>query len=259
VSVKGFNKNPALVLLHGFMGTGCDWGHVTDALACDYYCICVDLPGHGMSQNVPLAARSGFRQTHKLLEQTLKRLGVEHYAMLGYSLGGRIAMYHAAQKPKGLRALLLESAHPGLADEQARQERLEHDVRWANRLRIEPITRVLVDWYQQGIFANLTPEQRSEQIRLKAHCAPEPIAKMLEATSLGMQPDLRAKLYALSLPIALINGKRDAKFCNINEQLAPQLAQATWLLFRGAGHNIHFEQPDHFVDRVRDRLTQIYC
>lgn len=258
VTVKGSRNKPALVLLHGFMGTGLDWGQLTETLSQDYYCVAIDLPGHGMSQDTLVSRRSGFAQTHKRIEITLQRLDIHSYALLGYSLGGRIAFYHATRKPKGLKALLVESAHPGLKEAEKRLERLKHDHQWAKRLRQEPFEQVLADWYQQPVFSNLSQTQRQEQIRRKTQLDPRPLANMLEATSLAEQPPLSDKLAKLSLPIALFNGRRDNKFCKISEQLSQRLKQPQRLMFDNAGHNIHFEQPELFTDRVRQVLDHIY-
>lgn len=259
VRVKGASDKPALIFLHGFMGSGHDWDPITEAFAQHYHCVCIDLPGHGLSQGIKVSFESGFTQTHRLIEQTIATLHIDSYALVGYSLGGRIAMYHACQKPTGLKALVLESTNPGLNDNNAKSARRQHDSHWADRMRNEAFLQVLNDWYRQAVFASLSDNQRDELIKLKSLHEPQALAQMLQATSLGNQPDLTAKLASLPLPIALFCGERDTKFRDINQQLAQRLNPAIDCCFEQAGHNIHFEQPESYKEQLRNTLNQIYC
>ncbi|CAG9295339.1 2-succinyl-6-hydroxy-2,4-cyclohexadiene-1-carboxylate synthase [Celerinatantimonas diazotrophica] len=255
-SVKGSKTNPALVFLHGFMGNNSDWGYITSALSDQYYCISVDLPGHGMSQALKPDVRHGFRQVHRLLEHTLKHLGVREYSLVGYSMGGRLAAFHASLKPKGLRAVILESAHLGLNDEAQKNIRLDRDKKWATRLRQESFEQVLQDWYQQPIFANLSELERQHQIEIKRQYDPKPLAAMLEATSLARQIELSEKLAKLQFPIALVVGNEDTKFATLAEELLGKLKQAKRYQIAGAGHNTHVAKPEEFIAIVRQFLGE---
>ncbi|WP_412841293.1 alpha/beta fold hydrolase, partial [Aeromonas dhakensis] len=99
---------PTLVLLHGLLGDANDWQPVQAALA-DLPSLALDLPGHGSNQAVRV---SGFDQAHHWLCDELATRGIGRYQLAGYSLGGRLALYHASQAPVGLQALLLENCHP---------------------------------------------------------------------------------------------------------------------------------------------------
>ncbi|CAG8999826.1 MAG: 2-succinyl-6-hydroxy-2, 4-cyclohexadiene-1-carboxylate synthase [Candidatus Celerinatantimonas neptuna] len=254
-SVKGSKANPALVFLHGFMGNGNDWGYITSTLSHQFYCICIDLPGHGMSQGIVPDKRHGFRQFHRLLEHSLKNLGIREYALIGYSLGGRLAAFHASLKPKGLTALVLESTHPGLTEEAIKTSRFRQDQQWAERLRQEDLENVLNDWYQQSVFSNLSDLQRQHQIEIKRQYDPKPLAQMLEATSLAKQHDLTDKLAKLELPIALIYGQQDQKFVTLADKLIEHLRHGNRYSIEYSGHNSHFEQPDQFIEKVRSFLS----
>lgn len=256
-SVKGSKADPALVFLHGFMGSSNDWGYVTTALSEHYFCVTIDLPGHGMSQDLQPDKRHGFRQCNRLIEHALKQLGVHQYTMIGYSLGGRIAAYHGAQHPKGLQALVLESTHPGLEDEASQTIRQRHDQEWAQRLRSEPLEGLLIHWYQQPVFANFSDLQRQHQIEIKRQADPAQLANMLEATSLSQQPPLWDKLAKLNCPIALIVGQQDQKFVTLADKLIGMLQQGTRYCIDDAGHNVHFEQPERYLEAVGSFLQQV--
>ena len=120
-------------------------------------------------------------------------------------------MFHACQQPKGLLGLIVEGGHPGLQDAEARHTRLASDRNWARRFRTEPLDKVFTDWFQQPVFATLTDTQRDALITLRSQNSGVALAMMLEATSLALQPDLRAALSAVRhlIPNAGHNAHRE--------------------------------------------------
>ncbi|EGO7652567.1 2-succinyl-6-hydroxy-2,4-cyclohexadiene-1-carboxylate synthase, partial [Escherichia coli] len=121
---------------------------------------------------------------------------------------------------------------------EQRTERLLSDRQWAQRFRSEPLTAVFADWYQQPVFASLNDDQRRELVALRSHNNGVTLATMLEATSLAVQPDLRANLSARTFAFYYLCGERDSKF----RALAAELAADCHVIPR-AGHNAHRENP----------------
>lgn len=241
---------PTLVLLHGLLGDADDWRPVIAALP-EIECHALDLPGHGRSK----ARRvTGFEQAHEWLCDELAARGIEHYRLAGYSLGGRLALYHASQSPAGLQALLLENCHPGLPEAE-RAARLAHDEGWARRFEQEPLPLVLADWYRQGVFADLDETARARQAARRLGNEGPAIATMLRATSLGKQPDLVPWLSHTRLPVRWISGSRDHKFHRLACQLVKQGCNINHLALDG-GHNLHASQPDTFARLLREWVNQ---
>lgn len=243
------SNEPPLVLLHGLLGDGRDWRPVIDALP-ECECHALDLPGHGHNQ--PLRV-SGFEEAHQWLCDELKARGITRYRLAGYSLGGRLALYHASQSPAGLQALLLENCHPGLPAAE-RPARIAHDERWAQRFEGEPLAEVLTDWYRQPVFADLDQAGRARQIVRRLGNEGQAIAAMLRATSLGKQPDLAPWLASTSLPLTWISGKGDQKFHALACQLVEQGCNINHLTLDG-GHNLHANQPERFATCLREWLA----
>ncbi|PHM75081.1 2-succinyl-6-hydroxy-2,4-cyclohexadiene-1-carboxylate synthase [Xenorhabdus kozodoii] len=237
-----------LVWLHGLLGTCDDWASVVGA--CDHYpSLLVDLPGHGNSRDVTLTG--GLAEMSELLKATLSEYQIKDYCLIGYSLGGRIAMYHAIYgKPDGLRGLLVEGGNPGLFSRRERDMRLRHDQHWAQRFRQEPMTSVLADWYQQAIFADLTAVQREQLIRLRSQNRGNHIADMLENTSLGHQPWLVPALQQISMPFSCLCGENDHKFRRIAQQYTLPLTTIPQ-----SGHNSHYGNPAAFAGAVNHFLS----
>lgn len=231
-------KLPCLVWLHGFLGSQQEWQTLSENFS-GWPQLHIDLPGHGKSADINAES---FQQVDELLRKTLLSYNILKYWLIGYSLGGRVAMYHACQgENAGLQGLIVEGSHPGLVDETMRRERRASDQRWAQRLRSEPLKDVLADWYQQPVFQSLNDEQRRELIAVRSQNNAATLAAMLEATSLGNQPNMQVALQQLPQPFYYLCGERDEKFRTVAQSLGQ-----TPHLITAAGHNAHRENPAAF-------------
>ncbi len=243
------NDTP-LVLLHGLLGDGNDWQPVIDRLP-GHHCIALDLPGHGQHHELRV---NDFEQSHQWLCRELASRGIARYLLVGYSLGGRLALYHASREPAGLSGLLLENCHPGLpAGERA--ARIAHDESWAERFEREPLADVLADWYRQGVFADLDEAARARQIARRLGNDGKDVAAMLRATSLGQQPALASWLAQGELPVTYVSGKRDHKFHQLACLMASQHRKINHLELDG-GHNLHAHQPEAFARLLAEWVNQ---
>lgn len=175
---------PWLVFLHGFSGDRNEWREVGDAFRA-WPRLYLDLPGHGGSANI---AVQDFAGVNILLQATLNSYNILNYWLIGYSLGGRVAMNFACQPRAGLRGLIVEGGHPGLKDAEARRARRSNDSAWADRFRHEPLAQVFADWYQQPVFASLNAGQRAALVALRSRNNGATLAAMLQATSLPGRP-----------------------------------------------------------------------
>ncbi|ARI09692.1 MULTISPECIES: 2-succinyl-6-hydroxy-2,4-cyclohexadiene-1-carboxylate synthase [Klebsiella] len=235
---RGQPGHPWLVFLHGFSGDCREWLTVGQAFGA-YSRLYIDLPGHGGSANI---AANSLAEVGHLVEKTLNSYNILKYWLVGYSLGGRVAMYFACQPREGLCGLVVEGGHPGLTDENQRLLRRHGDAAWAERFRREPLTQVFADWYQQPVFASLDAAQRAALIALRSRNNGGALAAMLQASSLAEQPDLREPLRAREFPFHYLCGERDGKFRAIADELS-----ATTHVINHAGHNAHRENPDAVV------------
>ena len=233
------SDSPWLVFLHGFSGDSQEWQPIGERLS-GFSRLYIDLPGHGGSAEIRV---SGFTDVISLLRDTLLSYNILKYWLVGYSLGGRVAMIAACQEMPGLCGLVVEGGHPGLQSDAERDARRDSDHHWAERFRHDTLTEVFTDWYQQPVFASLNARQREALVALRSQNNGETLAAMLEATSLAVQPDLRAALTARAFPFYYLCGERDSKFCALATELA-----ATRHVIRNAGHNAHRENPAGVVD-----------
>ncbi|WP_329911041.1 2-succinyl-6-hydroxy-2,4-cyclohexadiene-1-carboxylate synthase [Serratia quinivorans] len=244
---QGEADRPWLIWLHGLLGNNNEW-RVIASRCPEWPSLAIDLPGHGDSVAVVCTS---FDDISAQISATLQMHGIERYWLVGYSLGGRIAMYHACHgEPRGLQGVIIEGGNPGLADATQRELRLAHDTAWAERFRREPLAQVLADWYQQPVFANLSAVHRDALIDARSDNAGAAVADMLEATSLGRQPCLAPQLQQLAVPLVVLCGADDHKFQQLTRDAGLPLR-----IVPQAGHNSHLANPQAFAAELRNFLV----
>lgn len=245
---------PTLVLLHGFTGSALGWDGLLDAFAsAGLRVIALDLHGHGRSDAPPDAWRYAMEHCQADIIAALDLLGVHsgEAILLGYSMGGRIALYCAFSGY--FRALILESASPGIADAQERERRRLSDNALAESIEREGVAAFVERWERLPLFAsqrNLPASKRAALREQRLNNRAEGLANSLRGVGTGVQPALHARLPALDIPVLLIAGDLDKKFCEIARQMAQLLPHAQLRIVTGAGHTIHLEQPGIFIDLV---------
>jgi 2-succinyl-6-hydroxy-2,4-cyclohexadiene-1-carboxylate synthase len=223
---------PALVLLHGFTQTRQSWRRTVQALEGRYRAIVPDLPGHGQSSERP----AGFAAATAYIR------ALEPDMLVGYSMGGRIAL-HAAFTLKPQRLVLI-GASPGLAGDDERAARKRADDALADRIEQIGIEAFATEWAAQPLF-----EGQPERVRAAAYAdrlrnTPHGLAKALRGLGTGVMEPLWDRLPELDLPVTLIAGERDEKFRSIAERMRERLPRAELTVVPGAGHAAQLERPE---------------
>jgi len=245
-----------LVLLHGFTGSAAGWGSHLDALAASgMRIVAFDLLGHGQSDAPADPQRYAMEHCQADILAALDELGVGEgeAILLGYSLGGRIALYTAFSG--FFRALILESASPGLASPIEREERRISDEILAASIERDGVAAFVDRWEKLPLFASqqsLPAECKQALHAQRLHNCAVGLANSLRGVGVGVQPALHLRLPALSIPVLLIAGELDNKFCALARQMAQVLPQSQLHIVPGAGHAVHLERPREFDDLIRD-------
>ncbi|MDP8034153.1 2-succinyl-6-hydroxy-2,4-cyclohexadiene-1-carboxylate synthase [Pasteurella atlantica] len=233
-----------VVFLHGLLGSQQDWENVLKNLQNfpQIIPLTIDLPFHGESESISC---SNFDEVCQKIDQCLQSQIHQPFWLVGYSLGGRIALhYHLSNNNPYLLGTIIEGANIGLPTEQKKQQRWQNDLHWAERFENEKIENVLQDWYQQAVFSDLNFAKKSELIEKRKQNSGHQIAKMLKATSLAKQKFLLNEVNSSS-NIYFFIGERDHKFKTQAEQY-----KLNYQLIENAGHNCHWENPANFITKL---------
>ncbi|MPZ23623.1 MAG: 2-succinyl-6-hydroxy-2,4-cyclohexadiene-1-carboxylate synthase [Dehalococcoidia bacterium] len=255
VEVAGSGR--PLLLLHGFTGSAAAWVQVSPTLSRRARTIAVDLIGHGASDCPGESARYSMDRCVADLVALLDHLGVECADVLGYSMGGRVALQLAAAAPQRVAALVVESASPGLRSEGERRERVAADNDLAIFVEREGIEAFVDRWERLPLFhsqQSMPPAARAGLRAQRLANNPTGLANSLRGMGAGQQGPLWERLTTLSVPTLMIVGESDVKYREIASSMAALMPAARLEMVAGAGHTVHFEQPQAFTRLVLDFL-----
>jgi 2-succinyl-6-hydroxy-2,4-cyclohexadiene-1-carboxylate synthase len=243
----------AVLLLHGFTGDRSTWSPVAERLASRRRVIVPDLPGHGATTVATVPDMSG---TTGLLARMLEALGVREVTPIGYSMGGRLALHFAFEAPLAVRALVLESASPGLATEAGRRRRRDDDEALAATIERDGVAEFVRHWEALPLFALQSEAVRARLRTVRRRADARGLAASLRRMGTGAQPWLGDRLPDLGCPVLLVTGERDEKFGRIATAMRAALRDGRHLVVPAAGHAVHLEQPEVFAATLETFLQE---
>jgi len=245
---------PPLLLLHGFTGSIQNWRtHASALVQQNRSAIAVDLLGHGETRAPTDPQGYAMAATAKSLAELLQKLGLDRVHLLGYSMGGRLALYMAIHYHKLIATLTLESASPGLASAEERATRKASDNALANWIEANGIPAFVERWEKVPLFdsqkllpATVRAGVRKQRLQNSVHG----LANSLRGMGTGVQPSLWPHLVELKKPVHLIVGALDTKFVAINQCMADLLPDVQLSVVDGTGHTVHLEKAAEFDELV---------
>jgi 2-succinyl-6-hydroxy-2,4-cyclohexadiene-1-carboxylate synthase len=251
---------PAVLLLHGFTGSAGTWAPLARSLAAGYATIAPSLPGHGRSDAPRDPARYDVASCVGDLLALLDARGIERAAVVGYSMGGRVALHLARAAPERVRALVLESASPGIADEAERAARRRSDEALAGSIEREGIAAFVARWERLPLFASQAslPAAVREALRARRLASdPAGLANSLRGIGAGAVAPLWAWLGEVAAPTLVVAGALDQKYRTIGAAMASAIPGARLAVVEGAGHAVHLERPEEHTRLVRAFLDEV--
>lgn len=248
-----------LILLHGFTGSTESWSEIVAHFGNRFHVIAIDLPGHGCTESPGDISRYRIERVGTDLVNMLDSLCMTPAHWLGYSMGGRLALYITLSFPQAVRSLILESASPGIAGTIGRESRRAQDEALADRIETEGVPAFIDQWERQPLFASQTHlpgEVRADLHNQRLRNSAKGLANSLRGMGSGVQPSFWDQLGAIERSVLLLAGSRDDKFVAINLQMADRIPGAQLHLIPNAGHTIHLEQPQIFSETVLNFLLR---
>lgn len=260
VARYGNEQLPTIVMLHGFTGSTTTWREIIEPLSADYHLVTVDLVGHGKTAVPGTVERYSMEQHIADLREVLHQLEIVQPILLGYSMGGRVALGYTVTYPEDVACLILESSSPGLRTAEERSARRTSDAKLADRLEHEGIKKFVDFWQDIPLFhsqkkLSATQQQAIRNERLNQR--PEGLANSLRGLGTGSQPSYWQELSQLTLPVLLLTGSEDVKFEEIAQDMMQNLPNARHETIIDAGHAIHVEKPQQFATMIKSYLKTV--
>ncbi len=216
---------PKVVFVPGFTQTGASWRAVTEIVREGADVLPLEVP-----------VRDTFAATARSLAAR-----AQHGVYVGYSMGGRLCLRIALDYPDLVEGLVLVSASPGIADAQARAERVASDEALARDIERDGVEVFLDRWLAQPMFAGVPPDASGLEDRRAL--PPQYVAHQLRVLGTGVMEPMWTRLSELRMPVALVTGTQDAKFEAIALQMLERIHGDVVHVRLDGGHALPLEQP----------------
>jgi 2-succinyl-6-hydroxy-2,4-cyclohexadiene-1-carboxylate synthase len=201
-----------ITALHGFLGLPSDWDFLRDA-------------------------------AFDIATPPLDAIPNEGEVLLGYSMGGRLALHVLLRGATYQRAVIV-SAGLGVEGEGERAARRAADEAWARRFETEEWSSLMRAWNAQPLFgAHELPRQERDFDRAA-------LARALRDESPAALPPVAGRLLEITIPVLWIAGERDPRYVNEGRRAVQLLPNAELWICPGAAHRVPWEQPGRFIERL---------
>lgn len=252
-----------IVLLHGFAQSAESWNEVAALLRQARPVVALDFVGHGGSDQPSETRPYQLDQAAYALAAFLASIAAEYKTpsvpVVGYSMGGRIALAAAACNPHPFATLVLEGVGLGPATAEDRAAARERDIANAARLREQGVPAFMDTWERLPLFAtqkNLPDETRARVRAARLANSAEALARTFEYAGQHAMPSRTqvlatlASLKAGGVPVLYLAGACDGKYRQLAEALREQSLCTTHVV-PDVGHNVHLEASESFVKALR--------
>lgn len=212
----------------GFMQRGDAWEPVAAAVRERYPSACLDHRADTLEARVA---------------EALAAAG-DAAVLAGYSLGGRVALRAALERPRAVRALILLGASAGIEDPDERRARRKADERLAAWMDGSSIEQVVERWERQRVLATQPPELVERQRASRLAHDPPALSRLLRSAGQGALEPVWHRLGALTMPVLALAGALDERYVAAGRRIAANVAHGRFEAIAGAGHAAHLERPD---------------
>lgn len=251
---SGYTNSEAIVLLHGFLGSSADFSLLSSELSNYYYSIAFDLPGHGKSLFLSEASYI-IDNTIVSIHSQLHNIGISKVHLVGYSMGGRIALSFANAYPEMISSLTMISSTAGLKSEEERRQRVENDAKIIDKIQTMAMEDFLHFWYSQQIFS-FSSERINPILSQRVMNDKSEIIKSLKFAGTGMMTSLWDNLQNLNFPILLLSGEKDKKYVRICEEMHQIMPNSRNIVIENSSHNLLLDAPVETLNLITKFINE---
>ena len=249
-------EGPPVTLLHGFTQSGRSWRELISHMPEGWKWIVPDLRGHGLTVTRPGAPCSVDACTEDVVA-LWEELDLGRAHVVGYSMGGRLALHVAARRPERLLSLLTIGAQAGL-DEDARAGRRKGDEALAERIETGGIESFVDYWGSLPLFAGVQRRGEGYVAQLRAERLQNHVAGLacsLRGMGAGVMEPLWDDLGRVAVPCTFVAGQLDHGYAASARRLAATVLNGQVEIVPRAGHAVHQERPDAFARVLVNHLA----
>ncbi|CAF1905444.1 unnamed protein product [Brassica napus] len=266
-------KGSVMLFLHGFLGTGEEWIPIMKGISGSARCISVDIPGHGSSRVQSHASETqktppySMEMIAEALYKLMEQITPGKVTIVGYSMGGRIALYTALRFSNKIEGAVIVSGSPGIKDPVSRTVQRATDDSKARMMVDHGLEIFLENWYNRGLWKSLRshPHFRKIVASRLIHDDVLSVAKLLSDLSTGRQPSLWEELAFCDTNVSLVYGEKDVKFKKIATRMYVEMSKSNkgenyiieTVEIPETGHAVHLESPLLLILALRKFLTRV--
>lgn len=273
---------PPVVLLHGFMQSSTSWDSIARSLTNRFCVYVLDFIGHGLTEKSKKPARYTYEDMAASVDYFLRKVvcaqekrgrekrvhtrrdltnrsqtkhtQIKRAHVIGYSMGGRIALRLLQTSSDLLASVVLESCNLGCATQAERTEAAQRNQGWVDRIQHDGMESFVDYWETLPMFAT-QKELGWDKLLHVSRAANNPTSMVLCLQGSGKQamPLTEVTLEAvraqrqIGLPMLYIYGDKDAKSAAVAATLE---AEGVLVSVIPAGHNVHLEAPMLYLKEV---------
>jgi 2-succinyl-6-hydroxy-2,4-cyclohexadiene-1-carboxylate synthase len=238
------------VALHGFTGSGADWSPYAPDLA-------PDLIGHG---DAPAPSDVASYTLGAELPRLHERVGRGPIALLGYSLGGRVALRLAPLLGDQLHALVLISASPGIVSPTERAARRTRDEALATAIETRGMAWFVDHWRKHPVIQSqdAIPDALRTPMQARRACnRATGLANSLRGIGQGSVEPVWEALPAIQVPTLWVTGANDVAYTDMAARARTLMPNAEHLVVPGVGHCTHLEALSTVRPAIEDFLERV--
>ncbi len=214
-----------VVLVPGFTQTSSSWRDVIAILEQSCEIVAFEIP------------------TRDTIAATVSALGARgrRAIYVGYSMGARLCLRLALDRPETVQGLVLISASPGIAESEARAARVASDEELAQSIARIGVPAFIDEWLAQPMFATVPPDAPGVDDRRML--SPAYLAHCLRVLGVGSFEPMWEELRNLEVPVALVTGRDDQRYDTIAEQMLERIQSEVVHVRLDGGHSLPLENP----------------
>lgn len=228
-----------IVFLHGFLGSPEEFTPLFSELN-NEGATAITLPGHGKAS---LPEGGILPSLIEELKPHLKQKPI----LIGYSMGGRIALVLREKYPDEIAACILLSAHPGLETFEEKCSRFASDQTWCTLLHEKGVKTFINSWNTQPLFSQ-TSSRKIPDIKI------ETIHRYLTELSPAVMPSF---WYSSPVPTYFLFGAEDEKYRKIHNRIQKMPGKLHSQLIEKAKHRIHLDNPKRSAHAIRNIIQNL--